>query len=1162
MSGAVKAVSKVVSAVIKPVSSLLGGLLGVKQPKMADSNSEPSSQTLRSSKAPARYCLGRFSTGGVLAWGQEQAGSKSDNEWLHLVYVLSEGEIEAVDEIWLGEQGIGSYGARATYELVTNPEEVNAFLLANSPGWREDQIGRGLSFLRLSLRYSAEVFPSGIPVVRIVGRGRNDIYDPRTGNAGFSENAALIILWYLRHVLVVPVDEIVMPSFAAAASVCAEAVQNPGGGSAQRYAIGAVIGDDEAPAGVIEKMCRACDGRLIRIGGRWTLQVGAYYGPSDFTITEDMIAGAVSGRTEVDNDKAINTIHGTFIDHSQSWTETDYPPVQVAAWLEEDGTELADDLPLGYVNNPYQAQRLASIHLRRLRNGGELTLPMNMFGYNCRPGRVVRVLLPSLNIDGEFIVTDWTMGADGGCNVSVGAYDPEIFDDAVGQPYNPLGFIQLPAGGMAPPTGLTFTPDDTAEVFQGVLRWIQPYASVEYFGVIIRDNSGTAIQTYQVPGAAAQCQVSGLPAGAYTMSVFARGPLARSAEATISVSIMGPPAPVTVTAQESFDSITIIPFNPGGLNGGIYEYFYSLSQVANPENAIYLGEGGAFTHNGLSYNTVYHYYVRSRNAYGVSQFYYLPAKTVADPGLILEIIEGQITESQLSQHLREEIELISGDGPGSVSDRVGELRGELESSVNDLSGAISGAEDRLSADIETVSADVGALDETVSGIQSAVSDLGSDLLSNVAGLNDAIEDVDSRLTGRIESVASDIAGLGNSISDLYGQVAGLDDDLQGSVSSLNSQLAQLETQIADITGAEDWGPGQAYLAGTLVRMEGSLYRAEQDVPAGTPVTDEDYWRKVGDYASLGEAVASLAIQVSDIQSRVANIDGTLTAQVEKTDTLIAAARPSRADGEKADSLRGWQTQASITQRDRVEASDKAALAERLLVIDAQIGDASAQLSTLEQAFASETEATAGRLDRLAVELGTTTAGLQQEIQTRATETAALAQDIQAMQVALEDVATTEALQALTVEVERLGDDISSVAQSVTDLSGRIESTESGLEAVSGAVSGLQTSVTEIEGELSAQASDITALGVSLGTAADLAAQADGKADEALQGLGDKADASAVQGLSAEVQQLGEGVAANSGSLLSWAAVSPQRNKPLMTLLLGWRTRPTPGRCSR
>lgn len=452
----------------------------------------------------------------------------------------------------------------------------------------------------------------------------------------------------------------------------------------------------------------------------------------------------------------------------------------------------------------------------------------------------------------------------------------------------------------------------------------------------------------------------------------------------------------------------------------------------------------------------------------------------ADADEILDYIAGQIGESQLDQNMREEIDKISGDGPGSVNERVGELNDELESSVGDL--------------------------------------------------NASIEDVDSRLTGRIESVAGDIAGLGSSISDLYDQVGELDGDLQSSVSDLNSQLAQLETQIADITGAEDWLPGQAYLAGTLVRFDGALYRAEQDVPAGTPVTDELYWRKVGDYASIGEAVAALAIQVTDMQLQVDEINGTQSSIIETTNALIATTRPERADGEKADSLRGWETQASITQRDRVEASDKEALAQRLLVIDAQIGDTSAQLSTLQQAFASESEATAGRLDQLAVELGDTAAGLQQEIQTRATETAALASDVQSMQATLEGVATSEALQALAVEVEQLDGNITSMAQSVASLTGRIEDTETGLQVMSEAVSGLQTSVSSIEGELLAQASDITALGVSVGQAADLAGQADGKADDALQGLGDKADASAVQGLTVQVQQMGEDVTANSGAI--------------------------------
>ncbi|MCM8744900.1 host specificity protein J, partial [Pseudomonas koreensis] len=87
-------------------------------------DNEPSAQTVRSSKAPVRFILGRVSTGGVLVWAQEQAGAQGEGEWLHLVYVLCEGPITALENIYLGEEEIGSYGAQATYELVVNPTQV------------------------------------------------------------------------------------------------------------------------------------------------------------------------------------------------------------------------------------------------------------------------------------------------------------------------------------------------------------------------------------------------------------------------------------------------------------------------------------------------------------------------------------------------------------------------------------------------------------------------------------------------------------------------------------------------------------------------------------------------------------------------------------------------------------------------------------------------------------------------------------------------------------------------------------------------------------------------------------------------------------------------------------------------------------------------------
>ncbi|KPX42677.1 Prophage PssSM-03, phage tail fiber protein [Pseudomonas syringae pv. helianthi] len=633
-------------------------------------DNEPSAQTVRSSKAPIRFILGRVSTGGVLVWAQEQSGTATEGELLHLVYVLCEGAVDGIENIYLGEEEISTYGEFASYELIVNPTEVNPYLKANCPDWKDSQIGRGLSFLRITLKYSAEKFPSGIPEMRAVLRGRNDIYDPRTGNNIYTTNTALHILWFLRNRCNVPDDEIIFETFASAANVCDEALTNADGSVSQRYRTSCVIGADEQRPGVLQKLEASCAGKLIRVGGRWMLQAGAYYGPYDFEITEDMIVGTVVGSSESTNDSAINTVRGTFIDPAQSWTETDYPEVSVSEWILEDGGEAAETMTFPYVDDAYQPQRLANIALRQRRAGGAISLPMNFSGYNCRPGRVVLVNLPSLNIFGEFIVSDWSMGDNEGCTVQVKQYEAAIFDDAVGQPYSPLGFINLPSGGLGSPSGLAWAAGDVAEVVQGVLSWVPPQGIVTSYVVTIRQG-GNAVQSRAVPATANTLAINGLPSGAYTMSVAALGPMARSGEATISVSIQGPPIPESCLVQSSLDSIVLIPQNPNhALNGGTYEYFFSTNPKATSGTAEYLGQGLSFTHNGLAFYTNYYYFIRSSNAYGKSAFLYVPASTSNDVSAYLAAIAGQITETELGQKLLKKIELIE-----QLQDQINALDG-------------------------------------------------------------------------------------------------------------------------------------------------------------------------------------------------------------------------------------------------------------------------------------------------------------------------------------------------------------------------------------------------------------------------------------------------------------------------------------------------------
>ncbi|MGI9564482.1 phage tail tip fiber protein [Pseudomonas fulva] len=945
MSGGVKKLAQVVvGAVIGfvqggPVGAVIGAGLAfyaAEQQEKLNTKSplrdnEPSAQTVRSSKAPVRYILGRVSTGGVLVWAQEERGAQTTGEWLHLVYVLCEGAIDELEYIYLGEELIGSYGADASYELVVNPTQVNTFLKENCPDWKDTQIGRGLSYVRISLRYSAEKFPSGIPDARFVVRGRNDIFDPRTGRSGWTENTALHLLWFLRTRCGVPDEEIVFETFASGANVCNESVQNPDGSSSPRYRSGCVIGADEQRTNVLQKLEAACAGKLIRVGGRWMFQAGAYYGPYDFEITEDMVIGTITGNTEATNDAAINTIRGTFIDPLQSWTETDYPEVSVAQWVEEDGGEAAETLSFSYVSDPYQAQRLANIELRRRRSGGALNIPLNLAGYNCRPGRAVRVNLPSLNILGEFMVTNWSMGTSEGCTASVQAYEAAIFDDAVGKPYNPIGFIKLPAGGLGSPTNLRWDVEDTAEISQGVLSWDRPAGIVSGFAVTVRQ-AGAAVQALQVPETTTRMPISGLTSGSYTMGVAALGPLARSGEATITVDVNGPPMPETCAVQATIDTITLIPGNTlHGLNGGTYEYFWSPDPAAT--QGEFLGRGLSITHTGLSFAKSYAYFVRSKNAYGVSAFLKVVAATSMDVGAILEGIKGKITESELGKELTSKIEkiaLIDGNGPGSVNERIGTAKTELAKQISDVNNALGTVKGNLEQQITAVSADVSAakteLQQQIANVSALAGSLpyrkdkaysvGQSALGSDGKLYQALKAVPLNTPPPNATYWTDVGQAVVAANGMAARVSKVETDvstLDGKVTAQASQIGGLQSSLTTTNGNVSAAQQAAQDAATLAGGKGKVI-VQSAAPAvadrlaqnlwidttGNANTPKRWtgsaWVAVTDKVATDAAAAAAgalalaqtkadASAVSSLTTRVSDAEGKLTSQATRMDGM-------------------------------------------------------------------------------------------------------------------------------------------------------------------------------------------------------------------------------------------------------------------------------------
>nr|WP_145544787.1 host specificity factor TipJ family phage tail protein [Variovorax boronicumulans] len=114
------------------------------------------------------------------------------------------------------------------------------------------------------------------------------------------------------------------------------------------------------------------------------------------------------------------------------------------------------------------------------------------------------------------------------------------------------------------------------------------------------------------------------------------------------------------------------------------------------------------------------------------------------------------------------------------------------------------------------------------------------------------------------------------------------DDAVDAIAGHTADLAAINQQLADISGASDWDAEAVYSEGGIVKHEGGLYRSLGDGNVGNePGASSAWWQKIGDFETLGEAVAAHAIQLSDQATRITHTEEGLQAQSEQIDLLAS-----------------------------------------------------------------------------------------------------------------------------------------------------------------------------------------------------------------------------------------------------------------------------------
>ncbi len=480
--------------------------------------------TTRDPAGNRKIIYGRVRVGGNVVF---IAHSGSDNKYLHLAVVFATHHITAYDEVWFNDNKIwtassgfqddwGTYVTMDTTKLGTSGQTASSVLTPVTE-WTTDHKLSGIAYLAFKLEWNQDKFPQGVPNITAVIRGKR-VFDPRTSVTGYSTNPALCVRDYLLdqdYGLGESNLNIDSTAVEAAADLCEEQVSIDAGGTQDRYQCHGVIDTGNQIKSNIEQLLSAMGGRLTYSGGKYFID-GAEYRAPTVTIDESVIISPIKTQTKQSRRSIYNGVKGTFISEEKNYKILDYPAQISSTYATEDGDPIFLDMPLPFVTNNLQAQRLAKIALLKSRQQVVISMTVNLAGLKIKVGDTISLNYDKLGYSGkvfevigyELVLTnngeigvqlecietassiyDWTTSDEedflsGG---ELDLYDGRTVDNVTSLSLTEIG-LRGPDGGVSSAVQLTWTAPDDAFIEYYKIRY-NKNGTTDYFEIQTRETN-------------------------------------------------------------------------------------------------------------------------------------------------------------------------------------------------------------------------------------------------------------------------------------------------------------------------------------------------------------------------------------------------------------------------------------------------------------------------------------------------------------------------------------------------------------------------------------------------------------------------------------------------------------------------------------------------
>ncbi|MFT1009729.1 phage tail protein [Enterobacter hormaechei] len=449
----------------------------------------------------------------------------------------------------------------------------------------------------------------------------------------------------------------------------------------------------------------------------------------------------------------------------------------------------------------------------------------------------------------------------------------------------------------------------------------------------------------------------GLAAGSYTLGVRGRNENGmKGAETQVSLIIGAPKAPNSVQWIPGPLQATLVPvMSVTATSDTSFEFWYAgetpIPLTDDIENKTqFLGRGNQWTIQKLKFDHVYYVYVRTRNAFGVSDFVEASGKPTDDFSDITDAILEEIKETDTFKDLIE--------SALQSSEKFAELADAIKENANGLAAAVGSNKQTAEAIIGNALAiaDVVVRQTAQQGANSATFEQLREVIATETEAR--VTDV-TRLEAKTAQNVAGITEVRQALSDEAQARATAVDQLTASTQVISDKADSASSKADAASGKADAASGKADAA-------------EQASSQNT--ADITTLRQV-----VTDTTSSMASRLEELGARTDTASG----GIQNNAIALITSTLAQVNQRNLMSVQYGDNKAGIERVDNVMADASKAVSESLRTLDSSAGGNTANVTDLSKTLADFTQASATQINSLKVTVNGQSAAIVQNSQVTA-----------------------------------------------------------------------------------------------------------------------------------------------------------------------------------